>query len=154
MPPDTLGTPDILLMVSEEVLVFDNLAGTIQLIVNADPAQESALERAQLRLAELVARLPQPMAPLPDVVLDAAESAELEQQAESDFTREMYEASVDKVKEYVLAGDVMQVVPSQRMSIPFINISLPQLCIGDYSQSHNQQKMLHNSHTSRRLANH
>ena len=118
-PPDTLGTPDILLMVSEEVLVFDNLAGTIQLIVNADPAQESALERAQLRLAELVARLPQPMEPLPDVVLDAAESAELEQQAESDFTREMYEASVDKVKEYVLAGDVMQVVPSQRMSIPF-----------------------------------
>ena len=119
MPPDHLCTPDILLMVSEEVLVFDNLAGTIQLIVNADPAQESALERAQLRLAELVARLPQPMAPLPDVVLDAAESAELEQQAESDFTREMYEASVDKVKEYVLAGDVMQVVPSQRMSIPF-----------------------------------
>ena len=40
-PPDRLGTPDILLMVSEEVLVFDNLAGTIRLIVNADPAQET-----------------------------------------------------------------------------------------------------------------
>ena len=59
------------------------------------------------------------MPPLPEVVLDAADSAELEQQAESDFTQDMYEASVDKVKEYVLAGDVMQVVPSQRMSIPF-----------------------------------
>jgi anthranilate synthase component 1 len=118
-PPDHLGTPDILLMVSEEVLVFDNLAGTIRLIVNADPAVESALERAQQRLQTLVARLPLPMQPLPEVVLDAADDAELEQQAESDFTREMYEASVDKVKEYVLAGDVMQVVPSQRMSIPF-----------------------------------
>ncbi|MEH6634744.1 MAG: anthranilate synthase component I [Halioglobus sp.] len=118
-PPDTLGTPDILLMVSEEVLVFDNLAGTIRLIVNADPAVDASLELARQRLQELVARLPLPMQPLPEVILDAADSADLEQQAESDFTREMYEASVDKVKEYVLAGDVMQVVPSQRMSIPF-----------------------------------
>ena len=118
-PPDRLGTPDILLMVSEEVLVFDNLAGTIRLIINADPARDRALERALERLRELVARLSLPMDRLPEVVLDAANSADLEQRAESDFTRKMYEASVDKVKEYVLAGDVMQVVPSQRMSIPF-----------------------------------
>ncbi|MEJ2531259.1 MAG: anthranilate synthase component I [Halioglobus sp.] len=119
VPPDRLGTPDILLMVSEEVLVFDNLAGTIRLVVNADPAAPDALDNAQRRLRELVARLPEPMPPLPEVVLDAADSAELEQQAASDFTREMYAAAVDRVKEYVLAGDVMQVVPSQRMSIPF-----------------------------------
>jgi anthranilate synthase component I len=118
-PPDRLGTPDILLMVSEEVLVFDNLAGTIRLIVNADPAVDRALELAHERLAELVQRLREPMRPLPDVDLAAADSAVLEQQAQSDFTRQMYEASVEKVKEYVLAGDVMQVVPSQRMSIPF-----------------------------------
>jgi len=118
-PPDRLGTPDILLMVSEEVLVFDNLAGTIRLIVNADPGVDNALERAQQRLHELVARLPEPMVPLPEVVLDAANSDELELLAESDFTQQQYEASVERVKEYVLAGDVMQVVPSQRMSIPF-----------------------------------
>jgi anthranilate synthase component 1 len=118
-PPDRLGTPDILLMVSEEVLVFDNLAGTIRLIINADPAAENALERANGRLRELVAKLRLPVTPLPEVVLGAADSAELEQQAESDFTLEQYEAAVDRVKEYVLAGDVMQVVPSQRMSIPF-----------------------------------
>ena len=118
-PPDRLGTPDILLMVSDEVLVFDNLAGTIRLIVNADPAQDDALAKAQHRLAALVQQLREPMSPLPDVVLAAADSAVLEQQAESDFTQAMYEASVEKVKEYVLAGDVMQVVPSQRMSIPF-----------------------------------
>ena len=119
MPPDRLGTPDILLMVSEEVLVFDNLAGTIRLIVNADPSADHALEKAQKRLSALVARLREPMRPLPEVVLEAADSSTLEQQAESDFTQATYEASVEKVKEYVLAGDVMQVVPSQRMSIPF-----------------------------------
>jgi anthranilate synthase component 1 len=106
-------------MVSEEVLVFDNLAGTLRLIVNTDPAVDRALELAHERLAVLVARLREPMRPLPEVVLEAADSAVLEQQAQSDFTRQMYEASVEKVKEYVLAGDVMQVVPSQRMSIPF-----------------------------------
>jgi anthranilate synthase component 1 len=114
-----LGTPDILLMVSEEVLVFDNLAGTIQLVVNADTEQPEALATAEKRLAALVEKLREPMPPLPEVVLSAADSADLERQAESDFTQEMYETSVDKVKEYVLAGDVMQVVPSQRMSIPF-----------------------------------
>jgi anthranilate synthase component 1 len=119
MPPDKLDTPDILLMVSEEVLVFDNLAGTIRLIVNADPAEANALEKAEGRLRELVERLPEPMPPLPEVVLDAAGSDELERRSESDFTREQYEACVERVKEYVLAGDVMQVVPSQRMSIPF-----------------------------------
>ena len=119
MPPDRLGTPDILLMISEEVLVFDNLAGTIRLVVNVDPAVDGALDKAEARLDTLVERLRQPMPPLPDVALDAADSAALEQAAESDFTQPLYEQAVDKVKEYVLAGDVMQVVPSQRMSIPF-----------------------------------
>ncbi|NND66290.1 MAG: anthranilate synthase component I, partial [Halioglobus sp.] len=52
-------------------------------------------------------------------VLSAADSSALEEQADSDFTQEMYEAAVEKVKDYVLAGDVMQVVPSQRMSLDF-----------------------------------
>jgi anthranilate synthase component 1 len=118
-PPDRLGTPDILLMVSEEVLVFDNLAGTIRLVINADPALDRSLELANARLEELIKQLREPMSPLAEVVLAAKDSADLEQQAESDFTQDMYEACVEKVKEYVLAGDVMQVVPSQRMSIPF-----------------------------------
>lgn len=67
----------------------------------------------------LVEQLRQPMPPLPEIELSGADSAALEQQAQSDFTQQMYEASVNKVKEYVLAGDVMQVVPSQRMTIPF-----------------------------------
>lgn len=119
MPEDRIGTPDILLMLSEEVLVFDNLAGTIRLVVNADPASDDALAAADARLDDLVAKLREPMPPLQDVALDAADSAALEASAQSDFTQPMYEAAVEKVKEYVLAGDVMQVVPSQRMSVPF-----------------------------------
>src|SRR5210317_2121122 len=65
-PPDKLGTPVILLMVSEEVLVFDHLACTIRLVVNADPAVEDALANALARLGELVARLRKPMPPLPE----------------------------------------------------------------------------------------
>lgn len=118
-PPDELGNPDILLMVADEVLVFDNLAGTIRIIVNADPAVDNALAVAQQRLQTLIERLPEPMTPLPPVILSGASSGLLEQQAQSHFTQAVYEEAVDKVKEYVLAGDVMQVVPSQRMSVPF-----------------------------------
>ena len=118
-PPDRLGTPDILLMVSDEVLVFDNLAGTIRLIVNADPEVGNAYESAQTRLAELAARLPETMLALPDVVLNPGSSTDLEARVESDFTQAEYEAGVERIKEYVLAGDVMQVVPSQRMTLPF-----------------------------------
>jgi len=118
-PQDKLGTPDILLMVSDEVLVFDNLAGTIRLIVNADPGVENAYELARQRLRALVSRLPEPMSALPEVVLDPTGGPDLETLAESDFTQAEYEAGVERVKEYVLAGDVMQVVPSQRMTLPF-----------------------------------
>lgn len=118
-PPDCLGTPDILLMVSEEVLVFDNLAGTIRLVVNVDPTLDGALERANVRLDELAMQLRQPMPGLPEVALGDSNSAELEGLAQSNVSRVDYEAGVDKVKEYVLAGDVMQVVPSRRMSLPF-----------------------------------
>ena len=118
-PPDQLGTPDILLMVSDEVLVFDNLAGTIRLIVNADPAQDNAFELANSRLSALIARLPAPLPNLPDVVLNPPSDSALETLADSNFTQAEYELAVERVKEYVLAGDVMQVVPSQRMALPF-----------------------------------
>lgn len=64
-PPDTLGNPDILLMVSDELVVFDNLAGAVIFIVHADPEQPAAFERVQQRLDRLVSKLAQP---LPDLV--------------------------------------------------------------------------------------
>jgi anthranilate synthase component I len=118
-PVDEMGTPDILLMVSEEVLVFDNLSGTIRLVVNADPSQENAYESARQRLGELQLRLPAPMRPLPRVALNPSDTEALEARASSNFSQAEYESAVARVKEYVLAGDLMQAVPSQRMSLPF-----------------------------------
>jgi anthranilate synthase component 1 len=113
---DELGTPDALLMLSEEVAVFDNLKGRLYLIVHADPAEPHAYARARRRLDELVFRLRHAASGYPDV-LDpkALEEADFE----SSFTREQYEAMVEKAKEYIRAGDIFQVVPSQRLSVPF-----------------------------------
>ncbi len=115
--PDLLDCPDILLMVSDELLVFDNLAGTLQLIVHVDPAREDALDSGKARLEELA------------TTLQVAASGYDAQQGQtctieeadfvSGFTRQGFEAAVDRIKEYIVEGDAMQVVLSQRMSIPF-----------------------------------
>ncbi len=56
-PPDELGVPDILLVLAEEVLIFDNLRGTLTLVINADANEEGALEKALERLDEIEATL-------------------------------------------------------------------------------------------------
>ena len=115
--PDLLGCPDILLMVSDEVLVFDNLAGSVQLIVNVDPAQDNAWEQGQSRLSELAGQL---RAMASDYRSSGCETSPVEESDfVSGFTREGFEAAVDRIKEYIVEGDAMQVVLSQRMSIPF-----------------------------------
>jgi anthranilate synthase component I len=112
--PDELGVPEILLLEAEELAVFDNLAGRLYLIVNADPNESDAFDRAQRRLEQLVHRLrcgspgyPPPL-PLPEL-------------SEADFRfgfqREDFLSAVERVKQYILDGDVMQVVLSQRMSV-------------------------------------
>lgn len=120
-PPDQLGTPDVLLMVSEDVVIFDNLSGTLNLVTLADPSVENALALAHARLDDLSARLPdspQAIAPIA-VDPDADGSSISESDFKSGFTEERYHEVVESIKEYVLAGDVMQVVPSQRLSIGF-----------------------------------
>ena len=119
MPNDDIQNPDILLMVSEEVLVFDNLAGTLTLIVNVDADQAGAYECAIERLHTLEAALPQPLEALPPIRLKPENAEAIEQGAEFSFSQDRFESAVERVKDYVLAGDVMQVVPSQRMSLPF-----------------------------------
>jgi anthranilate synthase component I len=114
--PDQLGTPDIFLMLSEELAVFDTLRGRLYLIVHADPAEPQAYARAQRRLDELVFRLRHSGRSYPEV-LDPA----LVDEADfvSGFTREGFIAAVEKTQEYIRDGDVFQVVLSQRMSVPF-----------------------------------
>jgi len=114
--PDVIGTPDILLMVSDEIIVFDNLAGKLYVIVHADPAQENALKNAQARLADLVFQLRERV---PSYKPSARSRQVSEGDFKSGFTREGFEQAVKKAKEYIVEGDVMQVVLSQRMSLPF-----------------------------------
>jgi anthranilate synthase component I len=116
--PDPLGNPDILLMVSDAVVVFDNLAGKLHAIVLADPREADAFASAQARLHELLEQLRQPITPRQGLDLSALTDAP-EPAFRSSFSREDYERAVDTVKQYILAGDCMQVVPSQRMSIDF-----------------------------------
>lgn len=115
--PDPLGVPDILLMVSDAVVVFDNLAGKMHAIVLVDPAEDQAFEQGQARLQGLLETLRQPITPRRGLDLSGPPAAE--PAFRSSYTREDYENAVGRIKEYILAGDCMQVVPSQRMSIDF-----------------------------------
>lgn len=116
-PPDEIGVPDILLMVSDEVVVFDNLAGKLILIVHADPEQDDAYRQAQRRLDEIEARLAQPLPSLPPITL--AGKGVAEDAFVSSMGQAGYEAAVERIRAYTQAGDVMQVVPSQRLTLPF-----------------------------------
>ena len=118
-PEDTLGVPDIWLTLSEEVVVFDNLAGALTLVVNADAALPDAYSRAMDRLDALEARLAQPGPPLEPVSLRPLDTRDVELQVEFSITQETFEEWVSVIRDYILRGDVMQVVPSQRMTIPF-----------------------------------
>ncbi len=113
--PDPLGLPEIQLLVADELLIFDNLRGTLRLLVHADPAQPDAWERGAARLQQLQQRLRESALPPPPPV-------RTRHVREADFTasfsREGYMAAVRAIKAYIGAGDVMQVVPSQRLSTP------------------------------------
>ncbi len=109
---DELGTPDILLLLSEEIAIVDNLSGKLTLVVYAEPEVPGAFKRAKRRLAELLAQLRSP-------VEVPAERPTEPQPAVSGFGEEDFKAAVRRAKEYIVEGDVMQVVLSQRMSKPF-----------------------------------
>jgi len=113
--PDPLQLPDVLLMVSDQVIVFDNLSGKLYIIVHANPHEAGAYARAQARIDDLInqmrAATPQPV---------HAQSRQVnEADFISGFTQSGFEDAVNKIKQYITDGDAMQVVISQRLSIPF-----------------------------------
>ena len=115
--PDELGVPDIQLMLTEELAVIDNVAGRIYLIVYADPSIADSFENAQSRLKELLACLSKPVgmpASLPSTKTELIRK----------FKAADFESAVLKTKEYILAGDCMQVVIGQRISKPFTDSPL------------------------------
>ncbi|QGU33817.1 anthranilate synthase component I [Thermochromatium tepidum] len=113
--PDQLGTPDILLMVSDEVVVFDNLSGRLYIILHLDPTAGDTLEAGEARIDALNARMRQP---IPNGQISLPRAVD-ESHFVSGFTETAFKQAVERIKDYILAGDCMQVVLSQRLSIPF-----------------------------------
>ncbi|WP_127807049.1 anthranilate synthase component I [Hydrogenophaga sp. NH-16] len=108
-PPDSLGTPDILLLQCEELAVIDNLSGKLYLIVYADPAQPEAYANAKKRLRELKEALKYSVAA---PVVKPSQS----HPAQRSFAKDDYLKSVERAKELIAAGDFMQVQVGQRIS--------------------------------------
>ncbi|HEX9368660.1 MAG TPA: anthranilate synthase component I, partial [Vicinamibacterales bacterium] len=117
LKPDALGCPDMLLLVSEELAVIDNLSGKLYLVVYADPTKPRAWHDAQARLRELLGALKLPLSP-------PSETRDAETEVASNFEADTFRAAVDRAIRYVHDGDIMQVVLSQRLSRPFAGSSL------------------------------
>lgn len=110
--PDTIGTPDILLMLSQELAVVDNLSGKIYLIVYANPQLPDGYEQARSRLEDLRTLLRQSCA----IPLSLGSPAT---EPEHETGEARYKEYVRTIRQYILDGDCMQVVPSQRMKLKF-----------------------------------
>jgi len=117
LKPDPVGCPDMLLLVSEELAVIDNLSGKLYLVVYADPAKPGAWQDAQARLRELLGALRLPLSP-------PSETRDVETEVASSFDADTFRAAVGRAIRYVHDGDIMQVVLSQRLSRPFAGSSL------------------------------
>jgi anthranilate synthase, component I (EC 4.1.3.27) len=110
---DELGVADILLMLSNDLVVFDNLLNQAFIITHVNPNKQS-YEDAIGRLEEISTQINQPL-----TTSDYQSDNITEQDFTSSFGEDNYKAAVKKIQEYIVAGDVMQVVPSQRLSCEF-----------------------------------
>ena len=116
LPPDDRGLPDLSFAFYDRMVLFDHIRKTVLVVAHAhlgpgiDPRE--AYARAASRIDELVQRLaaPGPELPLDDIDTDGP----IRNKPESNFTRDAYEGVVRHCQEYIKAGDIFQVVPSQR----------------------------------------
>ncbi len=115
--PDDLGLPDIHLLLTEELAVIDNLSGRAYLIVYADATHPEGYQRARERLRELKARLHRHIEP-------PHTRASVRRPETREFSKEKYLAAVARSKEYIAAGDVMQVQIGQRISKQYADAPL------------------------------
>ena len=115
---DPLGLPESLFMFVDTVLIFDHVTHKIKVLshVHLDGDIEEAYRKAVDKIEDLIERLNQPLKPIQQ--MKAATRTTGESKPSSNFTREEYEAAVDKIKRYITAGEAIQVVPSQRLSQP------------------------------------
>ena len=109
---DSLNVPDILLMLSDEIVVIDNTLGKLFIISYLDPSQDDAYEEGELRLNSYLTQLKSS----PKAIESSTEQRTV---AKSEFGEEAFKEAVSKAKDYIYEGDVMQVVLSQRMNQPY-----------------------------------
>lgn len=121
--PDPLATPDIFLLVSENVIVFDNLYNKLHFITHIDPDEAGALEKAQAYLETLTIRLHTRVLSLP-LQRKSKQRSVSERDFFSNQTYEQFEQAVKQAKYYISQGDVMQVVYSRRLTIPYTDSPL------------------------------
>jgi anthranilate synthase component 1 len=130
--PDVLGLPDMALMLSDALVIFDHLKHTVTILANADLEAEPDLERAYAAAARTIAQVREQLAgPVPRVMVGSErdeQPAGSERSSgslraarempsfESNMPREQFEAMVARIVRYIYAGDAFQVVPSQRWS--------------------------------------
>ncbi len=114
--PDPLKAPDIVLMLSTEVVVFDNLLGRLYIVVHVDPGLTDSYERGIERLDRLADLLPRG---LPMCTHSKQQTPASEANFHSSFGRERYMQAVERCRQYIYEGDIFQVVLSQRLSIPY-----------------------------------
>jgi len=116
--PDDLKVPSMLFLLTDTILVFDHVKRKIIIISNADVAgnaQKAYLEACG-RIDKLEKRLKKPLPPEKPIKLGVSKASK---KMQSNMTQKQYEAIVEKAKEYIRAGDIIQVVPSQRFESPF-----------------------------------
>jgi anthranilate synthase component 1 len=118
-PNDPLGLSDAVLMFADTLLVFDHVQHVIKVVshVRLDGDIDAAYRQATWKIEELVGRLSQPLATLP-YRKDAPPVAVQHPEVCSNMSRDGYERAIERIKEYIVAGDCIQVVFSQRFSRP------------------------------------
>ena len=118
-PPDALGVPDMIFMVVDDMLIFDHRHRRIHVVANIATAEfdsvDAAYATARWRIDALIGKLSQPMHAKP--VITRADPVPVE--PASNTTKEQYYEMVERAKEYIRAGDIFQVVPSQRFSVDY-----------------------------------
>ncbi|HET7175085.1 MAG TPA: anthranilate synthase component I [Gammaproteobacteria bacterium] len=117
---DELGCPDAALMLAEELVIFDNLRGTVQLLVHAHAEEEDGLHSAEHRLEELAAKLRSPLRYPSRAGYTGSAAGEFA----SGFEEQAFCKAVERVREYIKDGDAFQVVLSQRLTAPFSGTAL------------------------------
>ena len=115
-PPDDRGLPDLIALVTGPVVVFDHLRRALTIVApcplgDDDDEQEAAYWRTVATIAELKGRLSGPLPRPPTSVGDPVLGP-----VTSNMSREVFEAAVERCREYIFAGDAFQIVPSQRFS--------------------------------------